>query len=129
MYQLEDLKWRKDEVDAEEVRRILQMFQFSKSTTDDGCKIVPQVLIAASRYAIEDLQSEIKVLSDELNLLRLQSANSHLKVGAPIRYTTGSAIENKFYSGDLTDQKYKEITGRDRPTTNKDPDALLCDQK
>ncbi len=73
MIELNNLEWRLDEVDPEEVRLALQKVQLSESrSTDDGSKIVPLVLIAAARYAIERLTTTNQSLMAEVETLRGQ---------------------------------------------------------
>jgi hypothetical protein len=70
---MSELKWKRDEVDPEQVRLALQKVQLSESrSTDDGSKIVPPILIAAARYAIESLTTTNQSLIAEVEKLRGQ---------------------------------------------------------
>lgn len=53
-------------------------------------------------------------MAQEIESLKLQLANSHIKVGAPIRYTTGSSEDgnDRFYSGELTNEKKVHVIGK-----------------
>lgn len=63
--------------------------------------------------ALQQSASEVQTLRDRIKELEGQASIAHLKVGAPIRYTISAAEgENKFYSGELTDEKRRQIMGR-----------------
>ena len=80
-----DMKWKPSEVSPEDVRLALQKVQLSESrSTDDGSKIVPQVLISAARYAIESLMASLQSLKDEIQKLERQIMERLTLTNAPL---------------------------------------------
>jgi hypothetical protein len=74
--QVVDLKWKPEEVDPEEVRRILQNIQLGASEKLKHVA-VPRVVVAAARYSIEKQYAEVLRLERDIGLLKAGMAGDY----------------------------------------------------